>query len=234
MHPVVLPDRPQDAMFDVVEGYFFAFDGQDLGPPRAAGEQARRDIDIADRLHGEARQNQLHRFSVVKIDPVGALLGSTIVRDAAGLQALNVIAQRRAILRCHRPVAHPIDAVGLVHHILFEKTVPGAMIDLLLTRRLAFLPARPEFRFRRRVQLRSSNSLTRPKRSARCAKTVSSVSGLESNLRLRLICFMLLLPPFQPFAKNLLDRRRQFRAHISVADLAQRLGLGRVRMNRRR
>ena len=40
--------------------------------------------------------------------------------------------------------------------------------------------------------------------------------------------------PLQPFSKYLLHRRRQLGAHIGIADFAQRLGLGRVRMNRRR
>src|ERR671918_1656141 len=41
-------------------------------------------------------------------------------------------------------------------------------------------------------------------------------------------------PPFQPFTENLLDRRRELRTHVGIADLAQRFRLSRVRMNDRR
>ena len=48
MHPVVPPDRPQDAVLDVIQGDLFSFDPDELRIPGTVAEPAGRDIDILD------------------------------------------------------------------------------------------------------------------------------------------------------------------------------------------
>src|SRR4249920_1758813 len=47
VHPVILPNRPQDTMFNVVEGKSFFLDIQQLCAPGSTRKQSRGNIDVS-------------------------------------------------------------------------------------------------------------------------------------------------------------------------------------------
>ena len=47
MNPVVLPDRPQNAMLDIIEGNFLSLDAEQFRAPWSARDQSGRNIDVA-------------------------------------------------------------------------------------------------------------------------------------------------------------------------------------------
>ncbi len=102
------------------------------------------------------------------------------------------------------------------------------MIDLLPARRIMLLPARPQLRLGRGLRV----DLTKTAHTANIA--ISAQLNPKPLTPHPLLLTLFSPSPLQPFGKYLFHRRRQFGAHIGIADLAQHLGLGRVGMNRRR
>jgi hypothetical protein len=97
LDPWVAPDRPQDAVLDVVERERLALDRDELGAPRPDAEQAGREVDVADRPHRVAVEDHAHRQRVVKVGPEGELLGPVGRRDGHRRQGREVARQRRAV-----------------------------------------------------------------------------------------------------------------------------------------
>jgi hypothetical protein len=139
----IAPDRPQDAVLDVVQADRFALDAQQLGVPRAVAEQAWRDVDVANARDWIVVEHNLNRQRVVQVDPEGELLRPGVAADRHGGEVVEVGGERRPVRRADAAVGEACDAVRARYPVRLQQALPCRMIEGggrgLVVRR----PARP-------------------------------------------------------------------------------------------
>ena len=86
----ITPDRPQYAVLDVVERELLAFDLDQFLLPWPNGEQTGRGTDIENAGHRLVAEYHLHRQGVVKVDPIGKLLGVAKTADRGRREGLEI------------------------------------------------------------------------------------------------------------------------------------------------
>src|SRR5258708_13981841 len=92
----IVPDRPQDAVLDVIEAQPLALGADHLRIPWADAEQAGPQGNVANAPCRIVIENDARRDGVVEIDPVGSLLPAIESRDRRGLERREVTLQDRA------------------------------------------------------------------------------------------------------------------------------------------
>ena len=109
----VLPDRPQDAVFYLVQGQFLALQGKQLQVPGAEVDDAA--LDLLDRVHRVTGDDNEHRQRVVQVDPVGHLFIPGIgagVDDGEALQGTRTACRRSSLLALQRGVVERLMPEG--------------------------------------------------------------------------------------------------------------------------
>ena len=73
MQPRVLPDRPQDSVFDIIQRNLLSFNAEQFFIPGTKIKKT--ETDVNNRVQGIMLQDQMDREGIVEIDSVGQLLG---------------------------------------------------------------------------------------------------------------------------------------------------------------
>src|SRR5215472_1904553 len=141
----IAPDRPQDAMLDVIETERFALDRDQLAAPWSDREQPGRYGDVLDRRYRIMVEHELHRQLVVKIDPKGELLAPAVGADGNTGEACKIGAETFAIGCRHTSIRNARNAVGTEPDVAAQEVVPHPMIDRRLGRVVMGLPFGPQF-----------------------------------------------------------------------------------------
>src|SRR5215472_13714022 len=93
----IAPDRPQDAMLDVIETERFTLDHDQLAAPWSHREQPGRYGDVLDRRYRIMVEHELYRQLVVEIDPKSELLAPAVGPDGNTGEAGKIGAETFAI-----------------------------------------------------------------------------------------------------------------------------------------
>src|SRR5260221_12690096 len=146
----IAPDRSQDAMLDVIEAERLALDCDELLAPWADGEEAGRNVDVADASQGIVRKHGPDGDGVVEIDPESELLRRSELADWRRRESIDIGREGVAVGAADRAIGDAIDAVVAGSEIFPQKSAPCSMIDARSRAGVVLLPARPKLGPRRR------------------------------------------------------------------------------------
>src|SRR5215470_4612133 len=147
----IAPDRPQNAMLDVIETERLARDRDQLAAPWSHREQPGRYGDVLDRRYRIMVEHELYRQLVVKIDPKGELLAPAVGADGNTGEARKIGAETFAVGWRHTGIRNAHNAVGTEPDIAAQEVVPRTVIDRRVRGVVMDLPSGPQFGSWRRL-----------------------------------------------------------------------------------
>ena len=137
----ILPDRTQDAVFDVIQRESLIFDGYEFQPPWAEREEP--GFDFSNALYWIVFQYDIDGERIVQVHPVGELLGAVVSADVERGQALDVGLQRLVVSGRDTTVGDAVDTVGAGDNETIEPGTPGAVVNGPAGVRIVRAPAWP-------------------------------------------------------------------------------------------
>src|SRR6266851_7712762 len=109
MEAGIVPDGPEDAVFDIVEREPLALNREEILVPRTGREPTGRYVDVANAPDRVVIEHQTNRHGVVQVDPVRKLLRAVVSGDGQASQTGDVAFERPTVGRRDHGVANPVD-----------------------------------------------------------------------------------------------------------------------------